>query len=880
MSTGAIHTGIEFFVAADGDDASPGTLEQPFATLTGARDAVREALKAARETLKAWEAKTSEQVINLPLIWRFRTDPNNEGEAARWYDAAAGAEWETIRTDLSWTAQGHEYRGSAWYSVEISAPKLPADRRALLHFGAVDGQCWMWLDGKPVGSHTGPPEQMWDQPFDIDIGDAIRPGKVQRLVVKVVKNKDAAGIWQPVALRLAPTSPGEAPRPLPITVWIRGGKYYPERTLHLTEADSGTADAPITYAAYPGETPLISGGRRVIDWKPYRGSIYVSEMPETKGRGLFFRQLFANGQRQVRSRYPKLDSSGAKWNGRWAYSRADDAALESMATDPYIVWDEPDAFQHPWSKPTQGEVFLMPCSTCWGDSCLIRIRSVDPERGIIRLAHGMRDFDVNPFYVGGLRRERCQFIIENLLEELTSPGEWCLDTEDGRLYFWPEGGAIEGLEVVIPVVKCLVHLEGASHVRISGLTFTETRGGEPSSHYDDMEGLGPMRPSMGWEYCGETIYMSKCASCRVENCRIVNVGGNGIYLRNHNEMNVISRNEISHIGANGVVLAGGRINIFENLTVMSGITGGTDIAHPVFNEISDNIIHHTGLVDTYSAGVFLGLGNWNRVAHNDIHDVPHHAINLGNSRYGRNYVEYNRITRAAQVTNDTGAINCWHEMPPEMEPPGHVIRYNWISDTGNAAHGATVGHFAYGIYLDNWSSNCIVHGNIIVHHQISLVAKGRNNTIQNNIFVNCSKCHIVISSHASYPAHAAVVLHNIFCDTSDHNAIFIKLAKRPSLRTVLLECDGNLFFRTGDDDPLIAKGERPMQPLLGEGVRLSEWRRISGREGDAYDVNSLVGDPLFVDAAGGDYRLRPESPALALGFQPIPLEHIGVRRQA
>ena len=33
-------------------------------------------------------------------------------------------------------------------------------------------------------------------------------------------------------------------------------------------------------------------------------------------------------------------------------------------------------------------------------------------------------------------------------------------------------------------------------------------------------------------------------------------------------------------------------------------------------------------------------------------------------------------------------------------------RYNWISDTGNAAHGAAFGHFAGGTYLDNWSSNC------------------------------------------------------------------------------------------------------------------------------------------------------------------------------
>jgi hypothetical protein len=41
------------------------------------------------------------------------------------------------------------------------------------------------------------------------------------------------------------------------------------------------------------------------------------------------------------------------------------------------------------------------------------------------------------------------------------------------------------------------------------------------------------------------------------------------------------------------------------------------------------------------------------------------------------------------------------------------------------------------------------------------------------------------------------------------------------------------------------------------------------------DTHSVVADPRFVDPDRGDYRLRPESPALKLGFQPIPMERIG-----
>jgi len=41
------------------------------------------------------------------------------------------------------------------------------------------------------------------------------------------------------------------------------------------------------------------------------------------------------------------------------------------------------------------------------------------------------------------------------------------------------------------------------------------------------------------------------------------------------------------------------------------------------------------------------------------------------------------------------------------------------------------------------------------------------------------------------------------------------------------------------------------------------------------DKHSLVADPKFVDADAGDYRLRPDSPAFALGFKPIPMDKIG-----
>jgi parallel beta-helix repeat protein len=59
---------------------------------------------------------------------------------------------------------------------------------------------------------------------------------------------------------------------------------------------------------------------------------------------------------------------------------------------------------------------------------------------------------------------------------------------------------------------------------------------------------------------------------------------------------------------------------------------------------------------------------------------------------------------------------------------------------------------------------------------------------------------------------------------------------------------------------------------LTEVAKSDEWQAWQGQGADR---DSVVADPLFADAGHDDYRLRPESPALKLGFKPLPLDQIG-----
>ena len=644
----------------------------------------------------------------------------------------------------------------------------------------------------------------------------------------------------------------------PLTVMVRGGKYFLEHTLVLNEEDSGTRECPITCTAYPGEAPILSGGRRLTGWKPYKGKVLQCDAPGTKGGKWKFRQLFLNGERQIRARYPNFDPDNPLYGG-WAHIEG--PAEEGSAV---ALKYKPGTFPRRWARPAEGEVYIWPYLE-WGDTCIIPIRSINERTRIITLAHRTKNFDVPPWFYPTHFKPGNRFRVENLLEELDQPGEWCLDSEDGVLYFWPPCDNVEDAEVVAPRLGRLLDLR-AAWVMLSGFTFTETTYAGDNFHPADVDGTGAMAAETGWKYCDEAIHLERAEHCIIERNRIRAVGGNGIYLKYYNGRNAICHNEISFAGACGVSLAGGRVLKLQEKP-----------EHPLCNKVTDNEIHRCGFFNKYAAGVFLGRSEANVIAHNDIHDLPHHAINLGNDGYGRNIIEYNRIQRAALETHDTGAINCWMEAERDGERSGHVIRCNYVADTGRP------GGSAFGIYLDNETSNCFVYGNILVRNEAAgIMMKGKNNVIENNIIIGG---RVQLRIAANWFLDHFLLSHR-FCrnilvatDTHEDAAFYFNYLTRDSLRA-LAQCDENLFFNsTGKEARIrIVWGSNARQGAdadrTRENVSLDEWQYRTG-----FDAHSLVGDPLFVDPERDDYRLKPESPALKLGFQAIDMTAIGIRKK-
>ncbi len=53
---------------------------------------------------------------------------------------------------------------------------------------------------------------------------------------------------------------------------------------------------------------------------------------------------------------------------------------------------------------------------------------------------------------------------------------------------------------------------------------------------------------------------------------------------------------------------------------------------------------------------------------------------------------------------------------------------------------------------------------------------------------------------------------------------------------------------------------------------------VKAQKSSGWDRHSIEADPLFVDPANGNYKVRVNSPALALGFRNFPMDQFGVQK--
>ena len=652
-----------------------------------------------------------------------------------------------------------------------------------------------------------------------------------------------------------------------LRVLVREGTYHLSEPLEFGPEDSGAVSDPVVYAAYPKERVTLSGGRSLrCDWKPYRDGILMSRLPGVKNGGLAFSQLFINGHRQVRARFPNADDSKPGVSGYILAGepipddlpdpRPDpDADMTFSSGAPRGIFFRPENFsRNSWARPQDAVIHIF-MKHYWGN-LQWRIKAVDRDRNILWFGRGGfqmgAKYAEDPCAVGPESR----YFIENVFEELDAPGEWSLDREEGVLYFRPPAGTNMSEAVVeVPVLEQAVRFIGDPNDPVSHITFAGFRVTLTASTF-----LAPYEiPSLSdWAiHRGGAVFLEGTRDITIKECWFDAVGGNAVFMSKYNRGNTVTGCTFTEAGDSGICLVG------ELET-----TVGTQRNFPYECRAVNNLIHDCGVFSKQVAGVYISRAKRIAVAHNLIFNMPRAAVCIGDGTWGGHVIEYNHFHDTCRETGDHGPFNSWGRDRYWCLTQSHtamtasrshdagkvkvdamettILRHNFVEESRG-----------WGLDLDDGSSNYDLYNNICVGVSVKL-REGAYRHVHNNIWVNSGTAPGV---HVGYEDNHDRIHHNIIVVRGDDCLSFIG---PPARGPWLEELDFNCYFKIDGSFTARVSALRVEDPRFQGPPRrysLEDW------QGLGWDRHSVFADPLFVDPGRGDYRVKPESPALKLGFK-------------
>jgi len=512
-------------------------------------------------------------------------------------------------------------------------------------------------------------------------GDDTSPGTRAKPLATLHAARDAA--------RKLP--PGE-----PRRIVVEAGRYFLSGPLALEPQDSGMA------IEAKGQATLY-GGRRITGWAKEGDRLWAAKVPEVPvvPDGKWdFRMLVVNGRFAKRARLPKaghfthLTGFDVPWmsttGGGWK-RKPTDAELTTMR---YRPEDLPASLD---LRNAELTVYHM-----WDES-VVGLKANDAATHTLTFSNPAG----HPPGAFGVKK----FVVWNVREGMTEPGQWFLDRTAGLVVYWPlPGEDMAKAEALAPTMESLIRLQGSEKepvkdVTIRGLTLSVTNtplkaGGFGAGHFDG------------------AVQVVHAENCRLEGLTILNVGGQGIKAWEARGLR-IERCHVHHTGACGLK------------------ADGDDAL------IADCRVHDVGVTYPSAIGLWVN-GRRAQAVHNEVHDTPYTAIASGGDDH---LFEGNLIHDAMKELHDGAGI--YITFCKRVTLRGNFIRD--IADTG--------GYGASAYYLDEQAEDCLVEGNLSLRvKRPSHNHMARKNTLRNNVFVVDGDASITFPRSADYRLERNVIV--------------------------------------------------------------------------------------------------------------------------
>ena len=304
-----------------------------------------------------------------------------------------------------------------------------------------------------------------------------------------------------------------------IIVYFRGGTFNFMETINLTAEDSGTESSPIIYKAYPGETPIFTGGRYIQGdrFGPVTNAVMRERLAADVRDKVVCYNLFENG-----FNFNDLDNS----KDFWKEDNLKEHIIEKYHENHYFVprmqvFMDDDAMylarypnkvagifpENPYNSylsitekisgmgvPGVGEG-----EEAWDGKSLIfrmnepRIRNwrshediivfgmvgfyYENERNLIKKIDTDQmiiELQTMPTY--GFSRDSSRVAFENVFEELDRPGEYYIDKNTGILYLYPVREMKDAtIKISMLEENFMIKAKNTSFVTFSGIDRKSTR---------------------------------------------------------------------------------------------------------------------------------------------------------------------------------------------------------------------------------------------------------------------------------------------------------------------------------------------------------------------------------------------------------------------
>jgi hypothetical protein len=657
---------------------------------------------------------------------------------------------------------------------------------------------------------------------------------------------------------------------IPVKVVVRQGTYYLGTTLILTAEDSGTAQAPVTYAAYPDEKVTLSGGRKLnCRWQARKKSKDICDLTAGNSGPFAFTQLFVNGKRQVRARYPDIDPSNP---GKSSYVYAvrgipagtsspdpqpeNDAAVQHQGV--IGIEFDPNTFtQKRWAKPEEAVIHLFPEEGL--GNLEWKIRSIDYDRNLIWFDTSNSELE-NRWIASSAIGKQSRFFVDNVYEEMNAPQEWYLSTQSATLYYRPEDNLdMESALIEVPVLEQIIRAQGTEYVSLDGFRFAHTE----TTYMKQYESS----PTASWSvYRGGAIFFEQTRNCSIKNCWFDAVGGNAVFWSDSNLAGSISGCTFTEAGDNAICFAG-----------KLGQTSSTKSEFPIDCVATNNLIHDCGVFGKQTAGIYISRGRRITADHNHIHNMPCSAICIVDSGWGGHLIEHNDLHDTVKEVKHHGALTAWgnHLERNQTESPVQPEE-TALSAAAKSSPEASEpvifrnnlirGDSDYGILLAHGSTNHEVYNNVAVGSAIALF-EGAHRNIYNNIWYDSDKA---VTFQIGNLSNEDRYHHNIAAIRGDTT---YSLSTHPSYGQGIKEIDYNCVFQDGRHFSASVSSLRKDRGFTDSVIcTLADWQKLG------FDQHSAFSNPLFADPSHLDFRLLEASPALKLGFANFAMNQWGLTK--